>query len=117
MIKKLDTPELNINIVREEGKLVKQEIPKRLNRHNPRRESKEKLNKRYAEYHANLHPGRAAYVILRWHPDYRLFEYLHTTTSKKRAIAYLNDTFGDTKKRVGKIEFERIYQIKKIICY
>lgn len=116
MSMKKKTPELELEeIIYDEGGRVKHEIPLRLQ--HARRGSLEKISKRYRQYVQNVKPGRAVYVILRWHPDYKVYEYLHTTTSKQRAITYLADTFDNIQARIGKHEFEKIYKIKKVICY
>lgn len=113
---KKQTPELELEeIIYDEGGRIKHEVPLRLK--HARRGSMEKVSKRYREYIQNVKPGRAVYVILRWHPDYKIYEYLHTTTSKLRAKAYLDDTFDCVRVRIGNHEFEKIYKIKKIICY
>lgn len=113
---KQKTPELEmVEIVYDAGGNVKQEVPLRLQ--HARRGSKERVNKRYSQYVQNVKPGRAVYVILRWHPDYQVYEYLHTTTSMIRARTYLSDTFNNVQAVIGKHEFEKIYKIKKVVCY
>lgn len=61
--------------------------------------------------------GRCVHVILKWHPDLQLYEFIHVTTSKKRAWQYLHDTFGKLIATIGRTEFEKIYKVSRVVAW
>lgn len=65
----------------------------------------------------NFIPGRRIYIIVRWHPDFQIYEFVHAVSSKRRAYAYLQDTFGTIIKNIGRTEFDKIYKVLETIAW
>ena len=68
-------------------------------------------------YSFTVNPGRKVYVIVRWHPDLQLTEFVHVVTTKKRAFAYIRDTFESLINSVGLPEVMKIYKVVETIAW
>lgn len=68
-------------------------------------------------YNSTITPGRKAHIIVRWHPDLQIYEFVHATTNKRRAFTYIKDTFADMIRAIGKEEVYKIYKVIDVVCW
>lgn len=114
--KKLKPPTPTLGLSKEKGKRIKYEI---ISSYGDGRGGNQKIYLDKGKYKLlkEVESGRKAHVVLRWHADYQIYEYLHVCTSKKRAEQYLNDTFRDIKKVLSPAEFNVMFQIKPVVAW
>lgn len=58
--------------------------------------------------------NRHIYVILKWIPELQIYEHVAVVGAERRAKKFLLDNFEALFKTLGKTEFDKVFQVKKV---